>query len=147
MPLASGQMNISCACGENTESLTWRSRRCVLHFGMFLFSLVLERFRCTECIESIYGCTWTGWRPVPHEQVEERGGPSVEWPFEKFLKEMHKAILNDCEFQAWLSGLSKVTTAVFSVQEERKDELYATWRFMWKSMLSFFRHFWAIKGW
>jgi len=36
---------------------------------------------------------------VEIKKVEERGGPSVQWPFEKFLKEMHK--------------------------EERKDELYA----------------------
>lgn len=88
-------------------------------------------FRCTECIESIYACTFSGVG-ARFEQVEERGGPSVQWPFEKFVKEMHKAILNDCDESRLVFGVEVVTLW----QEERKDELYATWR-VYGKMMSF----------
>lgn len=77
-------------------------------------------FRCTECIESIYACTFSGVG-ARFEQVEERGGPSVQWPFEKFVKEMHKAILNDCDESRLVFGVEVVTTAFLFVagREER----------------------------
>lgn len=69
-------------------------------------------FRCTECIESIYACTFSGVG-ARFEQVEERGGPSVQWPFEKFVKEMHKAIVNDCDESRLVFGVEVITTVTF----------------------------------
>ena len=47
-------------------------------------------------------------------QVEERGGPSEQWPFEKFVREMHKARRGE---DGWSTGMKGMVEMVQSMGE------------------------------